>query len=96
MSKILFAIVFLAGLIAISSAISCPHNFCEIIKCQEDITEETCQQQNKIYVPNGSLCGCCAVCVSLPHMKVNPPGDVPVKLCPYPFTGTGAQDYYLC
>ncbi|XP_014292241.1 uncharacterized protein [Halyomorpha halys] len=88
------AILFvLAGLMAFCSAIVCTPNFCEIFKCH-DVTEETCRSQNALFVPHGSVCGCCHKCVSLARERVN--RDIPVKLCPLPFIGSSEPGYYFC
>nr|XP_014292240.1 uncharacterized protein LOC106691092 isoform X2 [Halyomorpha halys] len=89
-----YVIVFMVGLIPISSALVCTPDFCDTVKCQNDVSEETCSGRDKIYIAHGSLCGCCPVCIDLPPAQDEI--HSPDKICEFRPLGNGEHGYYLC
>ncbi|KAI1288015.1 hypothetical protein HDE_09700 [Halotydeus destructor] len=61
MMTVKFLIVAFA-LVAISEAIVCPPNYCASVKCNEELTEESCSQSGGVFKKNGGFCGCCDHC----------------------------------
>lgn len=62
--KILLFVTLLSATVELSNQeelIVCRPDFCSAVKCA-NITQLCCCRQNKIFVRNGSRCGCCNVC----------------------------------
>ncbi|XP_073974171.1 uncharacterized protein [Rhodnius prolixus] len=59
-NKVSIVIVLMMALEA-TQALVCTNNYCQIVKCPVELTEETC---NGHFIPRSSRCGCCSTCVS--------------------------------
>ena len=64
-SKVLTILVVLSVALSVSAQgilFACT-NFCATVECAL-VTAEQCKAQNKIFIENGSTCGCCNVCLT--------------------------------
>lgn len=58
-------VVLLLAVICAVSAIVCPKNYCEKVKCDNAIERNECEQnQNGVFEERGTFCGCCPACLT--------------------------------